>query len=72
MYCFPSNFKYFLRKTKKKKFLAVADFARLSVDWEKNVNHVTIFPAIDDMSLKQLTLKLVMLMALLSAQGVQT
>ena len=42
--------------------------------WDPQIvlNHLKTFPAIDDMSLKQLTLKLVMLMALLSAQRVHT
>ena len=47
---------------------------RYSETWDPQIvlNHLKTFPAIDDMSLKQLTLKLVMLMALLSAQRVQT
>ena len=47
---------------------------RYSETWDPQIvlNHLKTFPAIDDMSLKQLTLKLVMVMALLSAQRVQT
>ena len=47
---------------------------RHSETWDPQIvlNHLKTFPAIDDMSLKQLTLKLVMVMALLSAQRVQT
>ena len=47
---------------------------RYSETWDPQIvlNHVKAFPSIDDMSLKQLTLKLVMLMTLLTAQRVQT
>ena len=48
--------------------------SRYSETWDPQIvlNHLKTFPAIDDLSLKQLTLKLVMLMALLSAERVQT
>ena len=47
---------------------------RYSETWDPQIvlNHLKTFPSIDDMSLKQLTLKLVTLMALLSAQRAQT
>ena len=47
---------------------------RYTETWDPQIvlNHLRTFPVINDMSLKQLTLKLVVLMALLSAQRVET
>ena len=47
---------------------------RYTKTWNPQIvlNYLKTFPAVDSMSLKQLTLKLLMLMALLSAQRTQT
>ena len=47
---------------------------RYTETWDLHIvlNHLRTFPVINNMSLKQLTSKLVMLMAQLSAQRVQT
>ena len=47
---------------------------RYTETWDPQIvlNYLKTFPAVDSMSLKQLTLKLLMLMALLSAQRTQT
>ena len=47
---------------------------RYTETWDPQIvlNYLKIFPAVGSMSLKQLTLKLLMLMALLSAQRTQT
>ena len=47
---------------------------RYTETWNPQIvlNYLKTFPAVDSMSLKQLTLKLLMLMALLSAQRTQT
>ena len=49
-------------------------FPRYTETWNPQIvlNYLKTFPAVDSMSLKQLTLKLLMLMALLSAQRAQT